>query len=82
MVILGLLLIVVGALAVLAAVFATEGTVEMLGFGLSGLAVFLIGVAAGAVVLWGISLIRWGTKRGLARRRDRKELGRADEQRA
>ena len=32
------------------------------------------GVAAGAAILWGYSILKWGTKRSLAHRRERKEL--------
>lgn len=74
MMFLGLLLIVVGAVVILAAVFVSEGRGELLGVDMSTLAVFLLGVAAGAAVLWGFSMLKWGTRRGLARRRERKEL--------
>lgn len=74
MLILGLLLIIVGVVAILAAVFVSEGRGELLGLDLTTLGVFLVGVAAGAAVLWGFSILKWGTRRGLARRRERKEL--------
>ena len=74
MVVLGLLLIVLGVIAILAAVFVSEGTAQLLGMDLSALGIFLLGVAAGAAVLWGYSLLKWGTKRSLAHRRERKEL--------
>ena len=35
---------------------------------------FFVGVAAGAAILWGFSILKWGTKRSLAHRRERKEL--------
>lgn len=74
MVILGLLLIVLGAIAILSAVFVSEGTAELLGIDMSALAIFLVGVAAGAAVLWGYSILKWGTRRGLEHRRERKKL--------
>lgn len=76
MVILGLLLIVVGAIAILSALFVSEpGTGgELLGFEVTTFQSFLVGVAAGAAILWGFSILKWGTKRGLAQRKDRKEL--------
>lgn len=74
MVVLGLLLIVLGVIAVLSAVFVSEGTAELLGMDLSALSIFLVGVAAGAAILWGYSILKWGTKRGLAQRRERREL--------
>lgn len=76
MVILGLLLILLGAAAILAGVFLSEGTAEFLGADLSALTIFLIGVAAGAAILWGISILKWGTKRGFERRKERKEINR------
>ena len=35
---------------------------------------FFVGVAAGAAILWGFSILKWGTKRSLAHRKERKEL--------
>lgn len=74
MVTLGIVLIAVGSLAVLAAIFVSEGQAELLGMDLSALAIFLVGVAAGAAVLWGFSILKYGTKRGLAARKERREL--------
>jgi len=76
MVLLGLVLIALGALAILFAFIATDAGTggAFLGFDVTTLESFLIGVAAGAAVLWGFSILKWGTKRGLAHRRERKEL--------
>lgn len=74
MVILGLLLIIGGAIVILAAVFGIDGSVELLGSQVSGLTLFLLGVAAGAAILWGYSILKWGTRRSLAHRKERKEL--------
>lgn len=81
MVILGLLLIIVGGVAVLSALFVSEdGTGgELLGFGVTTIESFLVGVAAGAAILWGFSILKWGTKRGLAQRKERKELNKLSE---
>lgn len=79
MVILGLLLIILGAIAILSAIFVSEGSGELLGVDMSSLAIFLVGVAAGAAVLWGYALLKWGTKRTIAHRRERKELNRLSE---
>ncbi|PUA82829.1 hypothetical protein [Nocardioides currus] len=81
MVILGLLLIILGAIAVLSAVFVSEpGTGgELLGFDVTTIQSFLIGVAAGAAILWGFSILKWGTKRGIAQRKERKELNKLSE---
>jgi hypothetical protein len=81
MVILGLGLIILGAIAVLSAIFVSQpgSGGELLGFGVTTLESFLIGVAAGAAILWGFSILKWGTKRGLAHRKERKELTRLNE---
>ena len=79
MVILGLLLIMGGALVILASIFGAEGTAEFLGEDVSALTLFLLGVAAGAAILWGYSILKWGTKRGLAHRKERKELNKLNE---
>lgn len=79
MVVLGLLLILLGAAAILAAIFLSEGTASLLGSDLSALTIFLVGVGTGAAVIWGYTLLKWGTRRGLARRRERRELNRLSE---
>ena len=79
MVIFGLLLILLGALAIVAAVFVSKGSAELLGIDMSALAIFLVGVAAGAAVLWGFSILKYGTKRGLAQRKERKQLSELSE---
>jgi hypothetical protein len=79
MVILGLLLIILGAIAILSAIFVSEGSGELLGIDMSSLEIFLVGVAAGAAVLWGYTILKWGTKRSMAHRRERKELTKLNE---
>lgn len=81
MVILGLALIVLGAIAILSAVFVSEpgNGGELLGFSVSTLESFFVGVVAGALVIWGFSILKWGTKRSLAHRRERKELSALNE---
>ena len=74
MVILGLLLIGAGVIAILSAVFVSEGTVTYLGLDLSALGIFLVGVGAGVAVLWGSTILKYGTRRELKARRERKEL--------
>ena len=74
MVILGLLLIGLGTIAILAAIFVSEGSAELLGMNLSALAIFLVGIAAGACVLWGFTLLRLGTRRELRARREHRRL--------
>ncbi len=77
MLILGFLLVLVGLLAILVALFGTGGTndtAEFLGNDLTTLTIFFIGLAAGVAVLWGFSIIRFGIKRSMQRRRERKQL--------
>ncbi len=74
MVFLGLLLIVLGVVAILAAVFVSSGSAELLGMDLTALAIFLVGVGAGAAVIWGFAILKYGTKRELRQRKERKQL--------
>ncbi|MCW2815396.1 MAG: hypothetical protein JWN84_2851 [Nocardioides sp.] len=77
MLLLGLLLIAVGAVLVIGGVFASEvsgGQVEILGIDMSPTAFFLVGTAAGACILLGLSVARWGARRELKQRKERKEI--------
>ena len=51
----------------------------MLGSDLHGTTIFLIGVGAGVAVLWGFTLVKFGIKRGLQRRRESKQLSELSE---
>ena len=76
----GLLLIIAGALAVVAAVFTAEGTgVELLGVDITALGLYLIGLGSGAAILWGFGITKWGTKRSLRQRREAKQLSELSE---
>lgn len=81
MVFLGLALIIIGGIAILSALFVSEpGTGgELMSFEVTTLESFFVGVAAGAAILWGFSILKWGTKRSLAHRRERKELTKLNE---
>jgi hypothetical protein len=81
MVILGLGLMILGGIAVLSALFVSQpGTGgELLGFEVTTLEAFFVGVAAGAAILWGFALLKWGTRRSLAHRKERKELTKLNE---
>ena len=72
---------ILGAIAVLSALFVSEpGTGgELMGVDVSTLDAFLVGVAAGAAILWGFAILKWGTRRSLAHRKERKELTRLNE---
>ncbi|RYB93754.1 hypothetical protein EUA93_04905 [Nocardioides oleivorans] len=76
MVIIGLGLIIIGGIAILSALFVSQpGTGgELLGFDVTTLESFFVGVGAGAAILWGFAILKWGTKRSLAHRKERKEL--------
>ena len=74
MVALGVVLMVLGGLAIAAGVFVSEGTAQLLGVDLSALAIFLTGVASGAAVIWGFTLSKYGTKKALRERKDRKNI--------
>src|SRR4051795_11492190 len=77
MVILGLILIVLGALAILSGVFATEivdGKVQLLGQDIGPVVLFLIGVGAAVAIWWGLWLLKSGSKRSWARRKEQKRL--------
>ena len=71
MVILGLGLIILGGIACSPpSSSASPGSGgELLGFDVTTLESFLVGVAAGAAILWGFSILKWGTRRSLAHRR-------------
>jgi type VI protein secretion system component VasK len=77
MVILGLLLIALGALAIVCGLFATEiegGTLQFLGQDIDPVVLFLIGVGAAVAIWWGLWLFKAGTKRSWARRKEQKRL--------
>ena len=80
MVILGLLLIALGAVAIVAAVGTAEGSgVELLGTDVGAMAMFFIGLGAGVAILWGFGLTKWGTKRSIRQRRESKKLSELSE---
>jgi hypothetical protein len=75
MVVLGLILIGLGGLAIVAALFTAEGSnVELLGTDISALAMFFVGLGAGLAILWGFGFTKWGTKRTLRQRRESRQL--------
>ena len=80
MLVLGLLLLLVGALGILAGLLTASGTTELLGLDVDAVALFLVGVASGAAVLWGFWILKFGTKRSLQRRRESRRLSRRSEE--
>jgi predicted RND superfamily exporter protein len=82
MVLVGVALVVFGALAVVSAVFGTDindGVIEFLGIDVSPMTLFLIGLGSGLSIMWGLSVMKFGTKRGLARRKENKRLSELSE---
>ena len=80
MVVLGLLLMGLGVVAVVAALFTAEGTVELLGTDISALTMFFVGLGAGLAILWGFGFSKWGTRRTLRHRRESRRLSELSEQ--
>ena len=77
MLLLGLILIGAGALVIVSTVFTAEldgSNLEVLGLGVSPLALFLLGVGSGLAILWGFGILKYGTKRSLRQRRESKQL--------
>ena len=83
MVILGLVLIAVGALAIVCGVFTAEldgNQLQFLGQDLSPMALFLIGVGSAVAIWWGLWVLKSGSKRSWARRKEQKRLEKLSEQ--
>ena len=74
MVVLGLLLMAVGAIAVVGALFTAEGSTQLFGVDVSAMAMFFVGLGAGLAIVWGFGFSKWGTKRTLRQRRESKQL--------
>ena len=74
MVVLGLLLMAVGAVAVVGALFTAEGSTQLFGVDISAMAMFFVGLGAGLAIVWGFGFSKWGTKRTLRQRRESKQL--------
>jgi len=83
MVILGLVLILLGALAIMCGLFTSEldGTqLQFLGQDVSPVALFFIGVGAAVAIWWGLWIFKSGSKRSWARRKEQKRLEKLSEQ--
>ncbi len=70
----GLLLILFGALAIVAALFGSEGTADFLNQDLGAFTIFMIGLASGVAILWGFSISKLGVKKSMQHRRESKQL--------
>ena len=59
----------------MAGVFTADGTsVELLGTDISAVTLFLVGLASGVAIRWGLSIGKFGTQRTLRQRRESKQL--------
>ncbi|HCB06780.1 MAG TPA: hypothetical protein PLZ93_11470 [Nocardioides sp.] len=77
MVVVGLVLIALGALAIVCGVFASEiqgGQLQFLGQDIGPVALFLIGVGSAVAIWWGLWILKSGSKRSWARRKEQKRL--------
>lgn len=77
MVILGLILVALGALAIVSGLFTSDvdGTqLKLLGQEISPAALFLVGVGAAVAIWWGLWILKYGSKRSWARRKEQKRL--------
>ena len=83
MVILGLLLIAVGALAIVCGVFTSEvegNQLQFLGQDIGPVALFLIGIGSAVAIWWGLWLFKSGSKRSWARRKEQKRREKLSDQ--
>ncbi len=71
---LGLILILLAALAIVAAFFGSSETAVFLGQDLTALAIFLIGLGSGLFLLWGFVFARLGARRSMQQRREKRQL--------
>ena len=74
MFVVGLLMVLLGALGILGALFGSDGSAEYLGMDLASFWIFVIGLASGAAILWGYTIAKFGVKRSLQHRRESKQL--------
>jgi hypothetical protein len=83
MVIIGLVLIALGAVAIVLGLFTAEidgTTLKLAGIELSPMALFFVGVGAALAIWWGLWILKSGSKRSWARRKEQKRLEKLSEQ--
>jgi hypothetical protein len=83
MVIIGLVLIALGAVAIVLGLFTAEldgTTLKLAGIELSPMALFFVGVAAALAIWWGLWILKSGSKRSWARRKEQKRLEKLSEE--
>jgi hypothetical protein len=78
MLILGLLVLAVAVVLILLGIFATDvssvGQIDIVGIDIGTTTLFVLGVAGGAAVLLGLSIARYGVRRGLQQRKEQKKM--------
>lgn len=78
MLLLGLAVILVGVVLILLGVLATDvsplGQIDIIGIDVGTTTLFVLGIAAGAAVLWGGSLAKYGIRRSLKQRKEDKKM--------
>ncbi len=78
MLLLGLLVVLVGVVLILLGVFATDvsplGQIDIIGIDIGTTTLFLLGIGAGAAVLFGSSIAKYGVRRGLKQRKENKKM--------
>jgi len=78
MLLLGLLVILAGVVLILLGVFATDvsttGTIDIIGIDIGTTTLFVLGIVAGAAVLWGGSISKYGIRRELKQRKENKKM--------
>jgi uncharacterized membrane protein len=82
MLILGLVVIGLGAALIVAAVFTADvsgGQLEIVGTEVGAVTLFVLGVAAGIAILFGFSLTKYGARRSLRQRREHQRLNELSE---
>lgn len=83
MLIFGLVLIVVGALLLVSALFTADtavGGVELLGIGMPPVTLFLVGLVSGVAIMLGLAITKYGFGRSVKERRQKKKLNKLSEQ--
>ena len=78
MLLLGLAVVLVGVVLILLGLFATDvssvGQIDVIGIDIGTTTLFVLGLVAGAAVLWGLAITRYGVRRGLRERKESKKM--------
>lgn len=77
MLLLGLIIIAVGAVLVIGGVFASDVSgdqVSFMGIDVNPTTLFLLGVVGGGCILFGLSVTKFGARRELKQRKEQKKM--------